>query len=86
MAEDGQHHAPAALDPEKRAGTPLYRSLGEPQSRSGPLFRRCERYCVRSHDALLRVFIYGSLLHIRKLDMILHSPSHTSHIHIKRKT
>ena len=31
----GQHHAPAALYPWERPGTPLYRRLGGPQGRSG---------------------------------------------------
>ena len=31
MGVDGQRHAPAALPPGKRAGTPQFRSLAVPQ-------------------------------------------------------
>ena len=35
MRVGGQLHAPAALFPGKRPGSPLYRRLGGPQGRSG---------------------------------------------------
>jgi len=39
MGVGGQHHAPAALSPEKDR-YPLYRRLGEPEGRSGRVWRK----------------------------------------------
>jgi len=47
---EGQRHAPAALYPRERPGTPLYRRLGGPQGRSGQVRKISPPTGIRSSD------------------------------------
>ena len=49
----GQRQAPAALPPEKTR-YPLYRRLGGPQGRSGPVWKNLASTGVRSSDRRAR--------------------------------
>ena len=95
MEVGGQHHAPAALPPEK-ARYPLYRRLGRPQGRFGrvriisppPGFDPRTVQPVAGHSALFHTVTWKILIELclwvlryKKFVLILNDVTRCKHVH-----